>query len=312
MIVPKCSLHIHDFRVIQTASSYFQIFMTIYIVFCILSVSVLCAESMPQSWNISNTNVNNSLNITTSDNASKTLDGVPKSLNRRFVMAELVTTSFFTTMLILQLLSGADIKSFTHNPRQWLTLLSLLSSWVVFCSDYYDTGNLVDAPLYMRVFIVLRGLRTLSMLHIPRLMRGWDLILLTLKGNIWELGILCALFLSGTIIFSTAIYYAEYSSSHSYPTIPSGFWWAIVTMTTVGYGDTYPITPVGYAIGAVCAVTGIFAASLLIPIISADFLQMRSDWLRVYGNDLTHRRKTYEQTIEAMADLRDKEQTTKN
>ena len=195
---------------------------------------------------------------------------------------------------MLRILSHTKLKSFAHNPLQWSTLITMLSNWVVLCSDYYDTGNLLDIPFYMQVFLVLRGLRMLSMLHIPRLMRGWDLILLTLKVSIWEVGVLCAIFLSGTLIFSTAIYYAEYPNPHSYPNISSGFWWAIITMTTVGYGDMYPTTPFGYTIGAVCAMVGIFAASMLIPIISVNFIQMRNDWLQVYGNDLTRRQKTYE------------------
>ena len=289
----------------------FQIFMIIYILVCILSVCVLCAESMPQSWRELNTNVKNLPNVTTQETSHKRPDNVPKSLDDRLVKAELVTTSFCTVVLILRLLSHMELKSFTHNSGQWLTLISLLSNWVVLCSDYYNTGHLLITPFYMKVFIVLRGLRTLGLLHIPRLMRGWDLILLTLKGSIWELGVLCALLLSGTVIFSTAIYYAEYLNPHSYPNIPSGFWWAIVTMTTVGYGDMYPTTPFGYTIGAVCAVMGIFAASILIPIISVNFIQMRNDWLQVNGNDLTRRQKTYEQTIETITYIWNTEQTTR-
>ena len=295
---------------INYTSFNFQIFMTTYIIVCIMSVCVLCAESMPQSWSVSHTNVNNSANITAHGKSQPKLDYEPKSLNDKLVMTELFTISFFTTVLILRVLSRTDLKSVILHSGQWLIFISMLSSWVVLCSDYYHTGNLLHAPFYMKMFIVLRGLRTLSMLHIPRVMRGWDLILLTLKGNIWELGILCTLFFTGTIIFSTAIYYAEYSNPNSYPNIPSGFWWAIVTMTTVGYGDMYPTTPVGYVIGAVCAIMGIFAASLLIPIISTDFIQMRNDWLLVYGNDATCRQKTYELTIETIADLTNTDQTT--
>ena len=289
---------------------YFQMFMTAYIIVSIISVCVLCAESMPQAWSVMNTNVNNSSNVSTHSPSQKIQAYIPKSLDDRLVMTECVTTSFSTTVLILRVLSRTDLKSFFLHSGQWLTFISLLANWVVLSSDYYDTGNLLGAPFFMQMFIVLRGLRTLGMLHIPRLMRGWDLILLTLKGNIWELGILCALFLTGTVIFSTGIYFAEYANPHSYPNIPSGFWWAIVTMTTVGYGDMYPTTPFGYTIGAVCAVVGIFAASLLIPIISADFIQMRNDWLMVYGNDIIRRRKTYEETIDIIAYLASTEQTT--
>ncbi len=52
----------------------------------------------------------------------------------------------------------------------------------------------------------------------------------------------------GMLIFSTMIYYAEFHANKSFPTIPIGYWWSIVTMTTVGYGDKHPTTPFGYEI----------------------------------------------------------------
>jgi hypothetical protein len=68
------------------------------------------------------------------------------------------------------------------------------------------------------------------------------------------------------------IYYAEfYSSEDDFLTIPVGFWWAIVTMTTVGYGDKHPHSSWGYLVGALCAMVGLLCAALPIPIISSNF-----------------------------------------
>ena len=53
----------------------------------------------------------------------------------------------------------------------------------------------------------------------------------------------------GMVIFSTLIFYAEFNRPQQFEDIPTGFWWAIVTMTTVGYGDVHPTTPYGYVVG---------------------------------------------------------------
>ncbi|KAF6019081.1 hypothetical protein EB796_022612 [Bugula neritina] len=82
------------------------------------------------------------------------------------------------------------------------------------------------------------------------------------------------LILSLIICFATIIYFAEQvyeSPRNDFTSIPIGFWWAIVTMTTLGYGDKTPKTALGYVFGSICAITGVLLIALPIPIIVNNF-----------------------------------------
>ena len=64
------------------------------------------------------------------------------------------------------------------------------------------------------------------------------------------------LFSMGVLMFSTLGYYAEMNEDSRFGSIPGSFWWAIITMTTVGYGDVFPVTILGKIIASFCAVSG--------------------------------------------------------
>ena len=58
-----------------------------------------------------------------------------------------------------------------------------------------------------------------------------------------------------------------------FPNIPAAMWWGIITLTTVGYGDTYPITPVGKFLGAIIAILGIGVFALPAGILCTGFIE---------------------------------------
>ncbi|MDG1495041.1 MAG: ion transporter [Porticoccaceae bacterium] len=83
-----------------------------------------------------------------------------------------------------------------------------------------------------------------------------------------------ALYLMGIALFlsSSLMYLAEYDAQpEKFASIPQTMWWALITLTTVGYGDVYPITPLGQSIGALTALLGVCTVALLTGIVASAF-----------------------------------------
>lgn len=80
------------------------------------------------------------------------------------------------------------------------------------------------------------------------------------------------IFMLSVLLSSSFVYFAEGQlQPDKFSSIPESMWWAIITLTTVGYGDAYPITPLGKAIGAITSLMGVCTVALLTGIVANAF-----------------------------------------
>ena len=130
-------------------------------------------------------------------------------------------------------------------------------------------------PIDLRFVRVLRMLRLLRILKIGRYFESLNVITAVLKEKKEELTI-TAVFGSILLVFSSSMmYYFEHTAQpEAFPSIPGTLWWGVVTLTTVGYGDVFPITPAGRVFGALIAFIGIGLFALPTGILGAGFVEV--------------------------------------
>ena len=190
----------------------------------------------------------------------------------------------FTLELLLRFFSCPSKLRFFLNVYNVIDAACIIPDLVVTLLRFILPGfwYLKDSYLfftYISVASVFRVFRLLKLVSHYRVLR---LLFLAVKSSLRELLLLFILMIMGMLLFSTIIYFAEFQDSEncdgpckissSFESIPLGFWWSIVTMTTVGYGDIVPVTGTGYLIASLCAICGMLATGLPIPIIASNFI----------------------------------------
>ncbi|XP_064619588.1 potassium voltage-gated channel subfamily C member 1-like [Lineus longissimus] len=121
------------------------------------------------------------------------------------------------------------------------------------------------------IMLSLQILRPLRMIRLAKVNIGVRVLLLVLRKSSSELFTVLIFLGIGTLLFCFLIFAAEIGVEENYPSIWSGAWWAVMTMTTVGYGDIYPKSTFGYLVGTACAISGMVIVGFSIPILSSNF-----------------------------------------
>lgn len=134
------------------------------------------------------------------------------------------------------------------------------------------------------VALVLRALRLFRVFRIFKLghySRAVQALTRALRSKRGELGVTVFAVAILLIIASTVMYLAESEAQpERFSSIPSAMWWGIITLTTVGYGDLTPLTPLGKLAGAVVAIFGIGLVALPAGILGSAFVAEIGDGSR--------------------------------
>lgn len=128
---------------------------------------------------------------------------------------------------------------------------------------------LFPAAHYLMVIRVLRLLRAFRVLKLAAYVRESDLLMRSLSASRRKITVFLFAIFAMTLILGSLMYLIE-GEEHGFDSIPRGVYWAIVTLTTVGYGDISPETPFGQFIAALVMVMGYGVIAVPTGIVSAE------------------------------------------
>mgnify|MGYP001601360925 CR=1 FL=1 len=129
-------------------------------------------------------------------------------------------------------------------------------------------------PVDLRFIRVLRLFRILRILKIARYSESIRNIMGAITKKKEEIAISIFILLIVLIVSSSIMYFAENAAQpEAFSSIPASMWWGIITLTTIGYGDIYPITPLGKFLGGVVAILGIGMIALPAAIIVSGYFE---------------------------------------
>lgn len=130
---------------------------------------------------------------------------------------------------------------------------------------------------YLLIIRVIRMLRVFRVLKLSPYLRQANFLLTALRGSKQKIVVFFACIATLVTVFGTLMYVIE-GPAHGFTSIPKGIYWAVVTLTTVGFGDIVPATPLGQALSTLVMITGYSIIAVPTGIFTAELAAaMRAD-----------------------------------
>ncbi|MBZ5857523.1 ion transporter [Flavihumibacter profundi] len=177
----------------------------------------------------------------------QSIESVHEHYGPQLNFLEWTITIVFTIEYILRLLTVKSPLKFMVSFYGIVDLLAILPTYL---------GLFLPGSHFLIAIRALRLIRIFRILKLSQFVREGAAITLALKASARRIFIFLCFVVLLSIILGALIYVVESGSNESFSSIPQSIYWAIVTITTVGYGDISPVTPIGKLIASCIMLLG--------------------------------------------------------
>ncbi|XP_067345753.1 potassium voltage-gated channel subfamily A member 1 [Channa argus] len=234
-----------------------------------ISIITFCLETLPEFRDERELPVSSRMDNSTAARPSLTFTDP-------FFIIETTCVIWFTFELIVRFFACPSKSEFSKTIMNIIDIMSIMPYFITLGTELAEQQGQEhqngQQAMSLAILRVIRLVRVFRIFKLSRHSKGLQILGQTLKASMRELGLLIFFLFIGVILFSSAVYFAEADEPEShFSSIPDAFWWAVVTMTTVGYGDMRPVTVGGKIVGSLCAIAGVLTIALPVPVIVSNF-----------------------------------------
>lgn len=190
-----------------------------------------------------------------------TVQGISQKFHTQLLIFEWIITVFFTIEYILRVIS---IQKPIKYIFSFYGIIDLLAVLPMYLSIFFPGASILSVVRALRFF------RLFKILHIPQISHQSSQLREAIEASKEKILVFIYFVLISTIIIGTVMYLVEGKES-GFSSIPMSIYWTIVTLTTVGYGDISPQTPLGQFIAAFVMILGYGIIAVPTGIVTAEF-----------------------------------------
>jgi voltage-gated potassium channel len=202
----------------------------------------------------------------------ETVPSLHAKYNEGFRLFDLFSVVVFSVEYVLRVWSCTVEKKYRHpvwGRLRYIVSFGAIIDLLAIIPFYIHITSIID----LRELRLFRLLRFLRLLKLGRYLNASKVISNVIKAKKEEFILCLGIIIFLIMISSSLMYFAEHNAQPSkFSSIPSAMWWSVITLTSVGYGDVYPITSLGRLLASFIAILGVGLFALPAGIFASAFL----------------------------------------